>query len=1159
LRRGYTISPETTRMNPLSWTLLAPLAAGAEVVAYRAQLGDGTPVEVRTFSTSQDLVKWPRQQRRLRLAQILQHPSARAVLDLRLEDPPALVLAWSEATPLRQALAGRLPLPTVGAVAIAVELAALLRAAHRLGLAHGDLSPDTVCKGVSSLVEVDFTPSPNDTRSRYLSDSASGPAADDIAALAALLCWMLTGELCQESKDIPANLPAPLLGLLADMLTRSTSDRLPITKVAARLEEIADLFDSQDNLASTRVAVNREEVPSPSAGEMRERLGRFRILEKIGSGGMGEVYRAEDAADGSIVAVKTLLPEFARKADMLQRFVKEARLLAEVRDPHVARLLEVNEDDGQHYLAVEFVSGPSLAGLVAKGRALPERLALTIASDICHALVAVHERGILHRDIKPDNILLAYDPFGQENLPPGPLAKLSDFGLARHLDQSESMSLTRTGTILGTPLYLSPEQCTGADLDARTDIYSLGATLFHLLTGRPPFLGDSPLTLINHHCNTPAPSPRALVPSLSEGTCRMVEKMLAKRPDHRYGSAGELLRDIEAFLGGKPSSVGAHPRLPDGDPTRVLCYDFEWQLTASPRELWPYVSNTERLNRAIHLPAVDWTIAPDDTGRVWRQGLLRKLGLEIIWEEHPFEWVEGRRLGVLREFKSGPFRWFVSIVELTPSPGGGTTLTHRLRIEPFGIIGRTFAALEMGNKTRRKLDRVYRRIDEVLRHKAGAGLVDAFEEPARLSGAAQRRLDEGLDALARHAIDPHVVEQLGAYLATAPAQEVSRIRPIALARRLGLDAEEVCNACLHATRAGLLTLSWDLLCPLCRIPSQLEDTLKAVRDHAHCPACAVDFEVDFSRSVEMIFRVHPSIREAETGTYCIGGPAHSPHVVAQVRVAAGERLELPLELAEGAYRLRGPQLPSAVDARVERGLYPSRWEVDLGRLESAQVVVLRVGAQMLALANTHHQELVVRLERTAPRDDALTAARAASMALFRELFPGEVLGPGQLVSVSTITLLATELAGIRGLAERDGENRAFDVLHEHLRQVDSLARRHGGALLKAVGDGAIAAFHEPAGAVRVALELACPAEADLRLAVHRGPALAATINDRLDYFGGSVRHLVGILRATQPGERLFDKALLDDVSISALLGRQAKEGTLRWIEAVGGYAVVVVV
>src|SRR5262249_27899942 len=155
------------------------------------------------------------------------------------------------------------------------------------------------------------------------------------------------------------------------------------------------------------------------------------------------------------------------------------------------------------------------------------------------------------------------------------------------------------------------------------------------------------------------------------------------------------------------------------------------------------------------------------------------------------------------------------------------------------------------------------------------------------------------------------VERLGEFLAVAPPQEAARIRPLALARRLGLDPEQVVAACLHGARSGLLVLLWDVLCPACRIPSEVKDTLRALREHGRCDACNLAYELDLATSVELIFRAHPEVRDADVATYCIGGPAHSPHVVAQVRVAAGERLDLDLHLAEGAYRLRGPQLPAA--------------------------------------------------------------------------------------------------------------------------------------------------------------------------------------------------------------------------------------------------------
>ena len=180
----------------------------------------------------------------------------------------------------------------------------------------------------------------------------------------------------------------------------------------------------------------------------------------------------------------------------------------------------------------------------------------------------------------------------------------------------------------------------------------------------------------------------------------------------------------------------------------------------------------------------------------------------------------------------------------------------------------------------------------------------------------RQRLDRLIDRLVERGIDVAVVDRLFEHLIAGSAQELARIRPLALAERFGLDPDQVVAACLHGATEGLLELHWDLLCPVCRISAQVTDTLREIADHAHCQACHLDFDLDFANSIELIFRVHPEIREAELGTYCVGGPAHSPHVVAQMRVAAAERIELELALPEGSYRLRGPQLPWSADFRV---------------------------------------------------------------------------------------------------------------------------------------------------------------------------------------------------------------------------------------------------
>jgi class 3 adenylate cyclase len=756
-------------------------------------------------------------------------------------------------------------------------------------------------------------------------------------------------------------------------------------------------------------------------------------------------------------------------------------------------------------------------------------------------------------------------------------ARLLDFGLARHVDESESLHLTRTGAIMGTPLYLSPEQGGGpGTVDPRSDVYSMGATLFHMLAGQPPFLGETPLALISKHCNEPPPPLAKLNPAVSPATCQVIEKALAKQQAHRHADAAALLADLERLLRGEPIEIAAHPRLPQHDPRRLLQYDFEWQLQSSPEQLWPLVSDTERLNRAIGLPAVQFNLEADSStgkegtagapglkSRARRFGRVSKLGVDAVWEEHPFEWVEGRRFGVLREFQSGPFRWLLSSVQLQPS-AGGTRLQHSIRVEPSGLVGRALAAVEIGRKARRGLDRVYRRIDRLLSAGDPAALAsaDPFEDPATPGRSQQRQLEKGLDSLISRGVNPSVVQRLGEYLMTAPPQEVARIRPLALARRLNLDPDALVSACLQGVREGLLVLLWDLLCPICRIPSEVQQTLRQLKGHGRCEVCQINYELDFASAVELIFRVDPAIREADTSTYCIGGPSHSPHVVAQVRLAGHERLELPLHLTEGAYRLRGPQLPESVDVRVEPGAPVAAWEVDLARMSALRQeraglpLELRPGGQVLTLVNNYEQEVIVRVERTAARDDALTAARASALGLFRELFPGEVLSPGQLIRVSTVTLLWTDLSAAMTAQEKETE--AFGLLNAHLQALDGIARREGGTLIKAIGDGGLAAFHTPAAGLRAALGLAqIGPGVRMRAALHCGPALAATLNDHLDYFGSTVRQVAALSEEGREGELLVSQAVFDDPQAVEVARQRGTDGVVERVALPGEAGAIV--
>ena len=1012
-------------MSLARYRLRAQLGAGPDGVAYRALAEDGaTEVEVRDLTAARHAAgRWGRLVPRLRMATQIAHTAAIRVLELELEsERPYAVMEWVGVTTLAESVQASGRKSRYETIKLVHAVAGALRAAHRLGLAHGRLGPGHVL--LAGLVEpkLDFTGAavgfpgePELARSGEgapeIADGANvivSPPAD-LYSLGALLAWLLLGRnIRADQKPSAEDLAgASSLGdLVRDLFADDPSERPTAREVQERLNELLSPMDATGNWVMPSAGLSQSSLLAQSARAESvadgfgagtiildkgvPRLGRYRLLEKLGEGGQGVVHRAEDPSDGSIVAIKILRTDRVDNPAVLRRFRKEARLMAEANNPHVVNLLEFNEDDGIPYMVLEFVAGESLGQLLAERARLGETEALSFMAAVARGLMEAHERGIVHRDIKPSNILLLdprrpaagtntdEDSFALDRVhhsglrdkmfltgvtltakPDGtaelaaswPRVKISDFGLARHVVDTESMALTAAGALLGTPHYMAPEQWTGRAVDPRTDVYAMGATLFHLLAGRPPFSAETRDELCSQHCNDPPPRLTSLDLGVSEAAERVVERALRKQPEDRYFDAGAMLRDIEALLHGQPSDLAIHPRLPDCDPHPALQFEFRWELESSPRQLWPLVTNTDRLDRAIGFAPVTYKTRyePGHGVRTFAEG--RKAGMVEIGEEHPYEWVEPRRMGVLREYSQGPFRWMVSVVELTPRPRGGTTLIHRLRLEPSSWKIRLGSRWGVGVSLRKSLERVYQRIDATVKSQSRRGFsaeVDPFEEPAQMPAPRRQRLERLLDRLVEHGIDAAVVDRLGEYLTLGTAQEVARIRPLALADRWGLDPDQVVAACLHGAREGLLELHWDLLCPVCRISCQVTDTLRAIAEHAHCEACHLDFQLDFANSIELIFRVHPEIREAELGTYCVGGPAHSPHVLAQVRVAPNERIELELELPEGSYRLRGPQLPWSVDFPVEKSATIRRWDIDLGSAPApAGSGALRPGGQVL--------------------------------------------------------------------------------------------------------------------------------------------------------------------------------------------------------------------
>ena len=283
--------------------------------------------------------------------------------------------------------------------------------------------------------------------------------------------------------------------------------------------------------------------------------GRYRVERELGRGGMAKVFLGTDTVLGRTVAVKVLAPQFADDDGFVQRFRREAQAAASIGHPHIVSVFDTGSDDGVHYIVMEYVEGRTLAEFLAGGgRILPDR-AIDIAMDVCQALEAAHARGVIHRDIKPGNIML--NPRGE--------VKVTDFGIARVTTTADTVA--QTAAILGTASYLSPEQAQGQPVDARSDLYSLGCVVYEMVTGRPPFLGDSPVAVASKQVLEQPVPPSKLNSDVTPDLDAVILRALAKNPANRYQSAEEMRADLERARRGLP--VDATPLLAAGA-TQVL-------------------------------------------------------------------------------------------------------------------------------------------------------------------------------------------------------------------------------------------------------------------------------------------------------------------------------------------------------------------------------------------------------------------------------------------------------------------------------------------------------------------------------------------------------------------------------------------------------------
>jgi len=462
---------------------------------------------------------------------------------------------------------------------------------------------------------------------------ALDPRRIDVYQLGVLLCQLLTGEPFLNylySPTCKAKVPPMTRALLNSCLGESPAGPLAdCDAMVAALDDLIRQLPQDSRTSSLETPPSGSFVISPGNtpphgkavalpaetpdGEKLpfQQLGHFQIVSQIGSGGMGDVYRGYDASLDRYVAIKVLAEALARDKEFVRRFSAEATAVAKLSHPNVVPIYFIGQDARRHFFAMQFIEGQSLAERLARDKRLPVDEAVTIIEQCLAGLGAAHAQGLIHRDVKPGNILLERAS-GR--------AVLVDFGLVRHLNAESRM--TATGVVMGTVDYLAPEQARGRAVDGRADIYSVGVMFYELLGGRLPFIADSPTAMIFQHAyETPFPLKKA-APDVPQSLVDVTARMMAKEPAERYASCDAVLADLRAFREGRPveaaslSKVSATSNTPadelpvDWEPGRVLLPSNnpwqrarDWAATMFRRHAPQYVQEmqdtTQQMDAAV--------------------------------------------------------------------------------------------------------------------------------------------------------------------------------------------------------------------------------------------------------------------------------------------------------------------------------------------------------------------------------------------------------------------------------------------------------------------------------------------------------------------------------------------------------------------------------
>jgi class 3 adenylate cyclase len=577
--------------------------------------------------------------------------------------------------------------------------------------------------------------------------------------------------------------------------------------------------------------------------------------------------------------------------------------------------------------------------------------------------------------------------------------------------------------------------------------------------------------------------------------------------------------------------------------TQEFYFDWYWDLESSPQAIWPFAADTNRFNRDTGQPEIEML----DNVKGVKHVRMKLPVIRVEWEEEPFEWTYPYAFGILRTYSRGPIGEMRVQANFDPCPEGGTRVRYQTWMKTNNILAKLAIPLAIGVIAKNRFEKAFRMYDRLANKR---GSVIEIARPRGLSTGRRARFQTLRQEVIRQGTDPALMTRLEAFLDRADELSVQRIRPYALADRWEVNRRAVLEMFLRATRAGILDMSWDLLCPSCRGTTEGHTNLGDVRGKSHCDTCQIDFTVNFDHNIEVIFRPNASVRPVELdAAFCVGSPQLQPHVIMSQSIAALRSIPMTMRLEPGRYTLRASNTAGSVSLFAdEEGLPKADVRVtSFGWPSEQQHVSLHPTLNLINATDTNQ---TFQLERTAWSDQASTAADVTALQVFRDLFASEVVRPGEEISIGSVTLMFTDLRDSTRLYRKIGDAPAFGRVREHFEILEKSIASEGGAIVKTMGDAVMATFRHPVAALRAVwnaqTKIAEYGEPMLWLKVgmHKGPCIVVNLNERLDYFGSTVNIAARLPAFSQGGELVFTEEINDDPEVQRFLAENMKLGTL---------------